>query len=351
MERKLTYIIILLLSSASCFAQRWTSKQAIENFKNDLMENARPYQQDTFRQGNITLIRSIEPPFFDNARLIKTIEKGKNIIYFDWYFSGTKQLRRTAIFDTLGKSVGMEYFYSKNGATDYRVDHDKAEWVVFDKGKHPWYDLQVDMKARADSLVSKMYGHEFLVKNAVWNVFQSSMFHNNKYANWVEGDLSRKPKKFMFHYDVRLEGELYYDMIEFNLNAAGNFTTKRYLTRPGFEDVPENLKGAFRISFKDAVDKARQLGLQENDPKKISAMVWREEKGKPALIHGSLRYYLLVVRGVIEHLDTFGSTITTRYDVYSFNPWSGDFIEKKKMKWIDSRHFTESGGMWMPDND
>ena len=78
------------------------------------------------------------------------------------------------------------------------------------------------------------------------------------------------------------------------------------------------------------------------------------ESTEPENIYsGRFRYYILIWTKSIKELHPEGrSRETSKYDAYIFNPWTGEFLEKRKMKNI--REWEKySGGSYglMPDDE
>jgi hypothetical protein len=233
---------------------------------------------------------------------------------------------------------------------DYAEKHYKT---CYNKKEYPFYDLQNKMKIMADSLISKMYGQSFQKNNTVWSVGGSYIYNETESGNWTD-KFKKKPTKFLFRYDVKLDNNNRYDdLIEFELDAKGNFIPNPYEAIFGFEYVPDNLKGGFKLTLEDAIKQAKQLGLAENDTTKAVGILRWENFKKPELINGQFRFYVTIRIKTIENIVPNGrSSRTTKYEVYSFNPWTGEFIEKKKMKSIYSwEKMSGSSTGLIPDNE
>lgn len=55
-----------------------------------------------------------------------------------------------------------------------------------------------------------------------------------------------------------------------------------------------------------------------------------------ALYDGHFRFYVPVQTSVVKDLHPTGrSTVIRQFDVYRFDPWTGTFLGKKKMKTVD----------------
>jgi hypothetical protein len=325
--------IVLLIKVAIACGQTRSDKQKIADFKNDFLDKVEMYKPDTLRIDTLTFVREKYP----NVRLVKTFTKNRNVVLFDYYYNGTTQLESTFTYDTLEKPIGITKQYTEKGVLQYSQDYDNGEWIVYNKKEYPFYDLQNKMKVKADSLISKMYGQNFLKNNTVWSVGGSYIYNETESGNWTD-KFKKKPTKFLFRYDVKLDkNNRYDDLIEFELDANGNYIPNQYEAIYGFENVPDNLKGSFKLTFENAIKQAKQLGLLENDTTKAVGILRWENFKKPELINGQFRFYVTIRTKTIENIVPNGrSSRTTKYEVYSFNPWTGEFIEKKKMKSIYS---------------
>lgn len=345
---KLLTLIILSNVLTAC-EQTNTEKQKIANFKNDFLVKVEMYRPDTLRIDTLTFIREKYP----NVRVIKTFTKNKNIVFYDYYYNGTTQLESTFSYDTLEKPFGVAKKYTEKGVLDYLQDYDKGEWIVFNKNDYPFYELQNNMKVIADSLISKMYGQSFLKNNTVWSIDGSTIYNETESGNWTD-KFRKKPTRFLFRYDVKLDKDnRYNDLIEFELDAKGNYISNEYEQIFGFENVPNNLKGGFRLTFEKAMKQAKQLGLIENDTTKAFGILRWENFKKPELINGQFRFYITIRTSIIKNISPNGrSSSITKYEVYSFNPWTGKFIEKRKMKSIYSwEQMSGSSTGLIPDNE
>lgn len=356
MNKFLTIIFLINLATAckqtivtTASKQTITDNQKIADFKNDFMDKVEMYKPDTLRSDTLTFVREKYP----NVRLVKTFTKNRNVVVNDYYYNGTTQLQSTLTYDTLGKPTSVAKQYTKKGVLEYTQDYDKGEWIVFNKKEYPFYDLQKKMKVMADSLVSKMYGHAFLINNTIWSINSSAIYNEDESGNWTD-KFEAKPTKFLFRYDVKLDKDNKYDdLIEFELDANGNFIPNQYEEIFGFENVPEHLKGGFKLTYEEAIKQAKQLGLTENNHTKTIGFLRWENFKKTELINGQFRFYVASKTKTIENIVPNGrSNRITKYEVYSFDPWTGKFIEKKNMKSVFSweKNSGSSTGL-IPDNE
>lgn len=325
--------IVLLINVAIGCGHSDVNKQKIADFKNDFIDEVEMYKPDTLRIDTLILIREK----FPNVRLIKTFTKNRNVVLYEYYYNGTARLESTYCYDTLKRIIGKSKHFTEKGELKYTKDYDNGEWFVPNKYVYPFYDLQSKMKVTADSLISKMYGHSFLINNVVWNIDGSYISNQTESGYWTDR-FKKTPTEFLFRYDVKLDKNNRFDeLIEFALDSNGVFIPNQYEAIYGFENVADNLKGSFKLTYDQAIIKAKELGLTENDTTKAVGILRWENFDKPKLINGRFRFYVTIRTKIIESIVPNGrSRRISKYDVYSFNPWTGEFIEKKKMKSIYS---------------
>jgi hypothetical protein len=237
-------------------------------------------------------------------------------------------------------------------AQEKTYDNDKV-WSPENKNKHPYLDIQNAMRVKADSLLIAAYGKAFYDKNVIWSIDGSYIYNEKESGKWTDS-LNAKPTIFLFRYNVKLDSlNLFEDMIEFKLDSLGKYIPNKYETIYGFEKVPKSQQGEFKISIKNALLIAQENGLLENDSVKVQFTLKWENIKNDQFYKGQFRFYVVYVKLTIEEIVKEGrSRRETKYDVYSFNPWTAEFIEKKKMKSINTwGKMTGSGTGLIPDNE
>ena len=153
--------------------------------------------------------------------------------------------------------------------------------VKFDN--FPYYPTLVRMKMLVDSLIISNYGQVFFYSYVVWSQ-EGSAFYNGKGA-----------------------GATWYDYQEWR----------------------------FVLTNQISIDKAKLLGLVENDTTKaFTFLSWHfNEDKKLELFNGHFTYNVAINTKTLKHEPKGGrNRIENEFDVYVFNPWTGQFIEKQKMK-------------------
>jgi len=331
------FIVILFLSfvSALCLGQTQVELKKIAKFKKNFLKKAKLEQPDTLKLGNLIIVRKKYPEY----REIKTFDKNKYFVIGEQFYDKTTQLKCVTKYDIIGRPISIANHYTRNGELQYIQNYDKGEWIVYDKASHPYYDLQSTIKAKADSLISIMYGNDFLHNHSLW-VIGGSYISNDKErrTRWTEM-LKEKPTKFSFCYKVKLDSQDNYNSyIYFDLDNNGNFLPNLqgggfFFSGSGFENVPDSIKGSLKLHYNEALIEAKKLGLVETDSTKAFGQLYWEDFRKSSIYNGQFRFYIGIKTKTIESLNPNGrSSKTTKYDVYSFSPWTGNFIEIKKMK-------------------
>ena len=330
-------IVIMLLSFASTisFGQTQVELRKITKFKKNYLKKAKLEQADTLKLEDLIIVRKKYPEF----REIKTFDKNRDFVVGEQFYNKTTQIKCISKYDSIGRPIGIAYNYTRNGELQYVQNYDKGEWIVFHKKSHPFYDLQNKIKAKADSLISIMYGNTFLHNHTIW-ITNGSYISNDSEPRkrWTEM-LNDEPTKFSFCYKVKLDSQkVYNSYIYFDLDSNGNFQPNFlgggfFFSGSGFEKVPDSLKGVFKLNYNEAFIEAKKLGLIETDSTKATGELYWEDFRKSSIFNGQFRFYISIVTKTIKNLNPNGhSSKTIKYDVYSFSPWSGKFIELKKMK-------------------
>lgn len=351
--RHYTFILLISFPSLFCFGQKKTEIDKITKFKNNYLRKAKLNHADTLYLDSLTLVREKQP----EGRLIKTVYNKKNFILHEYYYDKTTQVKSIFEYDSINRPIGLSRHYTRKGVLEYTQDYEKGEWTVYDSNNYPFYDLQKAVKVKADSLISRMYGHSFLLNHTVWIVGGSYISNEKGRQRWTS-QLKSVPTKFEFCYKVRLDSQKTHEgYIYFDLDAKGNFLPD-YQERGfifhcyGFENVPENNKGSFRLNYSEALLRAKSFGLTETDSSKAFGLLYWESFRKLNIINGQFRFYIAIKTKVDQSNSNGRFYRTTKYNVYVFNPWTAEFVELKKMKtdyWSEKDRSRGTG--LMPDKE
>jgi hypothetical protein len=353
--RHFTTILFFSFSLTLCFGQTKKELKIISEFKKTFLKSKKQNFNDTLIIGNLRITGEI----FYEYRVIKTFDKSKDFIVGEQFYDNIKQIKKISKYDTVGHPIGIAKHYTKKGELQYIQNYENGEWIVYDKQSHPYYDLQNRIKTKADSLISKMYGNNFLHNHSLWIIDGSYILKENRQrVRWTEF-LIEEPIRFSFCYKVRLDNQNSYNSyIYFELDNNGNFIPNilgggMFFSGSGFENVPDSIKGSFNLNYNEALIKAKKLGLVETDSTKAFGQLFWEDFRKSNIYNGQFRFYIGIYTKTMENINPYGrSTKTTKYDIYSFSPWTGNFIEIKKMKYFQWWSKDRSGfSLLEPDED
>ncbi|UOG77410.1 hypothetical protein MTX78_24000 (plasmid) [Hymenobacter tibetensis] len=284
---------------------------------------------------------TIESKIYPGGREVKETVTKRDLVYYRFYRNNTPQVTSTATYNKSGRSIGVSKEYDDDGKLLYSIDHDHGSWNVANKSAYPFYSVQQQMKRKADELIAATYGREFLKNHVIWSVDGSYIYNQAESGNWSDS-FSSKPTKFLFRYDVKLDKtHVYKELIQFELDQTGKFIPNEFEAVSGFEKLAQVPAQGFNLSYKAAIEATKQKSGIRNQP--LQGFLKWESLKKPSFYNGHFRFYVPIKTGSVENLNPKGrSSVTDQFDVYSFNPWTGAFIEKKKMKAV--RSWEENSG-------
>lgn len=320
MKTRIIISTILILTSLSTFGQ--FSRQKIETDSSD-----------------IEIIKNSVYHIYEETY------KTKDSVWYSVHFiKDTTRLNTEGWSTKDDKYLGVWEEFNFDGQLMYTRDYENATCEI-NKELYPFYDLLEKMKLKADSLIISTYSKEFFEKHVRFD-FNCYTYDKDGYVgSWTE-PIKRKPTKFLFRYQVKLNTSKWYDeMIGIELDEEGEYIPNiGFSNNYGFEKVNSDSK-TFKIDKNKAIEIAKSKGLKTNDLSKISEFLkWKKFK-KPEFYNGQFKYYITEFTDEIKDIKKEGrSRIIYKYNVYSFDPWAGEFIEKKKMKrvreWEKNSGFT-----------
>lgn len=280
----------------------------------------------------------IEIDTFRNQRIEEEFIKNKNLIRWT-YYNEQNIVGTLGFYDTVRHyPIGVWQEFDDEGKLIRIENYDEGTWTVINKRLYPHKSYMDGIKEKADKIIIATYGMDFFKKHVKWSFGQSYIyFKGGGGDNWTE-PTRVKPTHFLIRYDLVFGGgKVYDDMIEFHLDAAGRIHLPfgESTDTKGFEKIPPGSK--FQLDEKLAIEKATAAGLIETDSTKAEAFLHWEffKEKKEQQFAGQFRYYVLIKTNTIKDIKPAGrSTVINKYDVYVFNPWTGQFVEKKRMKTI-----------------
>lgn len=341
---KLLTIFLFLLCSFQLFGQ----KPFRENIETD--------------SSNIEIIRNSVYRIYE-----ETYKFNDSIWYNVTYIDDTTKLHTEGWKLKNGKHLGIWKEFNKKGDLMYTHDYEKNTCEV-NPAQFPYHDILEAMKLKADSLIIDAYGKDFM-DNFITFEFDCYAYHRykTKYSwsedsvwtsdylgNWTE-PLKSKPNSFKFRYQVRLNKDDEKGIeLGMDLDSVGNYSPSEddFWNNYGFEKVEQKNK-KFKVNKNIAIKNAKKYGLEETDTNKIDEFLYWENFKKQQYFNGQFRYYITEPTDTIEYKKSEERQgIIYKFNVYVFNPWTGEFIEKKKMKSIREwgKLSGHSTGL-LPDND
>ena len=248
-----------------------------------------------------------------------------------------------------GHRIGVWKEYNFNKQVLYTRDYDNAICEV-NKKLFPHHGILEGMKKTADSLIISNYSQEFFDNQVRFN-FNCYAYDKDGYVgSWTE-PMERKPTKFLFRYQVRLKNSDWQsEMIGINLDENGNYIPSHAsFNNYGFEKLNSENR-TFEIDKTKAISIAKEHGLEGEN---VSEFLKWERFNRATFYDGQFKYYIAELSDQIDEVNKEGrSRITYKFNVYSFNPWTGEFLEKKKMKqlkeWGKNSGFTSD---LLPDEE
>lgn len=283
------------------------------------------------------------------------------IIHKSWFISDTTKISSEGIMDKNRRTISWKE-YNENGDWLYSRDYKNGNCLI-NKSLYPYHQLFEDMKQKAEELIEKNYGTEFLANyvrfecdgNAYkkelikWND-GTKLYSSKHVGSWTE-PLKAKPDQFIFKYAVKVsDSDWRSNMIGIELDSLGNYVVNDNLVGIyGFEDVKLKDK-KFNINYLEFYNIAITKGLDKRN--ELNRFLdW--EKINPRDFYSGSFIFSITELIKIENYKKFNRTGKVyKFNVYVFNPWTGEFLEKKKMKSV-SESETNSGmstGL-IPDKD
>ena len=247
------------------------------------------------------------------------------------FIKDTTRLKAEGWTKKSGRRIGIWKEYKFNGQLLFTRDYDNAVCVV-NRRLFPHHQILERMKKKADSLIISNYSQEFYDRHVRFD-FNCSAYDKEGYVgSWTE-PMKRKPTEFLFRYQVRLKNSNWQSsMIGISLSEKGNYIPSHdRFNNNGFEKLNSKNR-TFEIDKTKAISIARAKGLKGEN---VSEFLKWERFNKATFYNGQFKYYITELVDQIDEIKIEGrSRITYKFEVYSFNPWTSEFLEKKKMKQI-----------------
>jgi len=336
MKHLLTLILFLL--TLNTFSQIKPFKETIET-----------------HSSTIEIIRNSVYQIYEEAY------KNKDSVWYSIHFiKDTTRLNTEGWKNKNGNRLGIWHEYNYDGQLLYIWDYEKGICEV-NKELYPYHDMLKKMKTICDSLIISAYGQPFFNNHVKFEYdcyvykhyktkfgcCEDSMWTKDYLGSWTE-PIKSKPNSFKFRYQIRLHKTDEKGIkLGIDLDSLGNYvpSTDDTWNNYGFEEVSGDKK-QFKIDINKAINIAKAHGLVVTDSSKISEFLTWDNFKKQTFYNGQFRYYITDLTSKTEYTDGKDRKgIIYRFNVYTFNPWTGEFVEMKKMKnrheWgINSGHWT-----------
>ncbi|HRI01036.1 MAG TPA: hypothetical protein PK006_08290 [Saprospiraceae bacterium] len=304
-----------------------------------------PFSEDIETESsNINIIRNSIYKVYK-----ETYKYNDSIWYSVSFIDDTTQLNTEGWKLRNGRHLGIWKEFNREGELMYTWNHDKHTCIVNPK-LFPYHEDLKKMKLIADNMIIQAYGREFMDKHIIFNF---KCFAYNRYkikynwstdSTWTEDYLGSwteplkcKPNSFLLRYEVRLNSNDEKSIeLGIYLDEFGNYVPSAddWTNNYGFEKI--NITNKKFIINKDyAIEIAKLNGLLETDNSKISEFLFWENFKKQEYFNGQFRYYIAALIKQEEYSKgAERKGVINRFQVFVFNPWTGEFVEKKKMKSI-----------------
>ena len=325
--------VLALALSADGIGQSRAEKEKIIKFKQDFMTGVPSRKVDTLVTSTALLTRERK----QEVRCISIFPAGEQVMHEECYYNDTNVPEHKSSYTLPGKQLtGVTSKFDTDGSLEYQLDHDKGTWKVVKADHYPYYKVLERMRGKADSLIIAAYGQSFFNQTVRWSP-QSSVIYDGLAtgSGWCEYE-TWEPSRFMIRYAIRLaDDEAYDDLIEVQLDSTGQlyFPFGKYDDIKGFEKVSQT-KGMIMTKAK-AIEAAVAQGMTANgDHQPTTELSWAYADTQTAeMYNGHFYYSVAMYTGSLRSsAPTRGTKVEQRFDVYIFNPWTGAFVEKKKMK-------------------
>jgi hypothetical protein len=295
----------------------------------------------------------IETKYFPSLNSIRVFNrlKGKDKTYYTDLYYRTRKLKEQDIFVN-GYPIGVSKEFFENGNLKREIDYDNGIIIYFDKKTYPFLEYQNSCKLKGDSVIKSIYSTDFFNRYISWDISRSYMYNEQESKSWTD-EIKNQPTKFLLRYNVKFDEVIYPGLIEFEIDSKGKFIPNPYESIYGFEKLSENTSKTFALDRNKAIALAKQHGLRETDSTKAEAFLDWESFKSDSMYNGKFLFSVIIKTSSNKNISPGGrSSITDKFDAYIFNPWTAEFIEKKKMKTIRSwEKMSGNSTALLPDNE
>ena len=267
----------------------------------------------------------IETKFFPDFGYIGEFNelKNKKKTYYRQFDYITKMLTEEGVWVN-GYNVGLWKYYSADGKLEKTINYDNGETKQFSESISPFKNYFDFIKSKADSLLIVNLGANFFQNNISWNASNSYYYGPSLAGRWFE-ETSLKPNIFLMRYDVILEKNIKFSLIEFYLDSIGKLT-HRFLSDDTKGIRRCNSKSndcMFNITTEKAFGFAKDKGLKMEKDKYFIYLEYNPDV-KTSELFGD---YEMIVADY-DRSETKDNRTTHFYNGLIIDPWTGKVKEQ-----------------------
>ena len=257
----------------------------------------------------------------------ETLDNKDSVKITSYFAKDTTKIREKGWQKRNGKTIGIYKVYTIEGDLLYTKDYDTGNFTLNER-YFPYHKTVAKVKKIADSLIIANYSQEFFDTNISSN-FRIFAYDKEGNVDYVTIPMKTTPVEFDFSYNVRLwDFEWEDEIISVSLDNKGNIRQTS-----GLEKL-DTKNRIFTITREKSFLTAFDKGLGEKETSEF--LFWEKlDDTTNTLYDGQFRYYIAELIDLEEEIKTEKrSRKFHKYNVYSFNPWTGEFLEIKKMNRI-----------------
>lgn len=274
----------------------------------------------------------------------ETYKDRDSVYYKVYHFPDTNTLRQEGWLRDEGLRFGKWAAYNSNGTRLYELDYDKHT-CNFNQTLYPRLDTKQQMKKKADTLLINKFGLPFFRQNIYFDfdahIYQWQLinyptgrfFERVRIADWVE-PAYKKPHGYVLNYSIRLSAqEKFRNYLTIELDSLGvpiKDTTGEALN---FDDTRQALSTAMQINRPAALAICKRHPLWEStyDFETTLKYGWL----KDGLYPGEFYYEVQQLYDLSDDASkSINGALAKYYNVWRFNPWTGELFFKKRLKKI-----------------
>lgn len=284
-------------------------------------------QDDKIEKTDSSIIRTKYFEYLNSIRVFNELKNKKKTYYKDFYFT-TKKIKEEGTF-TNDEATGLWKYYSTKGKLEKTINYTTGKKKYFIKPRDAYDNIFINAQARAKAIIIEHFGKSVAERYVRWNPNNSYYYGSyNQSGRWFDVP-DFKPIQFLFRYDILLDKEHKYPVIEFTLDNQGKILNSHNVL--GLTN--RNLAHNSFITREQAIKTGKTNGLSLKENNTIFYLKWVKPVNK-SVIEGD--YEIIVAE--YKSKTTAGNQTTFYYDAIAINPWTGNFIAKRRLRRFTAVH-------------